>query len=426
MKVPVSRILLALAFAGLLCLPLLADDSGQAATQSSNAPNAESTAAAPGASAAPAGAPATSDAAQPEDQPAAQSTPGVQPAPPAAKPAAMGPLQIKIGNDTLFRFGFLIQPQADFSELSTGGYSKNLFIRRIRLIVGGQITKQVFFFFQTENSRLGLAAATGTKTLNAGFQTIDAVAEWRISKPFNIWGGLIYLPTSREALKGSSAEFMLDVSTYAYTATTALAGTGGRDTGVMARGYFLGDHLEYRAGGFQGLRLAGSRNDMRKIARLQYNFFDTEVYNLPSYAGSYFGTKKIVALGAAYDAQHDYRGHTADLYADIPTAFGSALGTATYQQLDGGKFVTTLPKSNIFVVDGGVFFKGSKLGPWARYEKRDFTGANSSKSEKREYIGLNYYLMGNNFNIKTMVGRVTPAVGKKTNQVTVQLQMAYY
>jgi hypothetical protein len=426
MKVPVSRILLALAFAGLLCLPLLADDSGQAAAQSSNAPNAESTAAAPGASAAPAGAPATSDAAQPEDQPAAQSTPGVQPAPPNTKPAAMGPAQIKIGDNMNMRFGFLIQPQADFLELSTGGYSKNLLVRRIRFIVGGQLAKNVFFFYQTENSRLGLAAANGTKTLGAGFQTIDAVAEWRIAKPFNIWAGLIYLPTTRESLKASSSEYMLDVSTYAYTATTALAGTGGRDTGIMARGYFLGDHLEYRAGGFQGLRLAGSRNDLRKVARLQYNFFDTEVYNMPSFPGSYFGTKKILALGAAYDAQHDYRGHTADLYADIPTAFGSALGTATYQMLDGGKFVTALPKSTIKVVDGGVFFKGSKLGPWARFEKRDFAGVNSSKSEKREYIGLNYYLMGNNFNIKTMVGRVTPAVGNKTNEVTVQLQMAFY
>jgi hypothetical protein len=422
MKAPVSRILLALSFVGLICLPLLADDSGQATAPS---PGTASTVAAPGGTAAPEGAPATDDTAKPEDP--AQSTPGVQPSPPPAKPAAaLPPLQIKIGPDTSIRFGFLIQPQADFLGLTTGGYSKNLFIRRIRFIAGGQITKQVFFFFQTENARLGLAAANGTKTLGAGFQTIDAVAEWRLSKPFNLWGGLIYLPTSREALKGSSAEFMLDVSTYAYTATTALAGTGGRDTGLMARGYFLGDHLEYRVGGFQGLREAGSRNAMRKIARLQYNFFDTEVYNMPSYPGSYFGTKKILAIGGAYDAQRDYRGQTADLYADMPTGFGSALGTVTYQMLDGGKFVTALPKSNIFVVDGGLFFKGSKLGPWARYEKRDFTGSNSSKSEKREYVGLNYYLMGNNFNIKAMVGRVTPAVGKETNQVTIQLQMSYY
>lgn len=409
MRVPASRTLIALSIAVLTCLPLLADDSGQAAGQSSHT---ASTAAAPGVSAAPAGAPAASDAAQP--------------APPAAQPAAMGPAQIKIGNDMNFRFGFLIQPQADFSELSTGGYSQNLLVRRVRLIVGGQLAKNLFFYYQTENARLGSPNASGTKTLGSGFQSVDAVAEWRISKPFNIWAGLMYVPTSREPMKGTSSEFMLDTSTYATTATTALAGTSGRDTGFMARGYFLGDHLEYRAGAFQGLRLAGSRNDLRRVARLQYNFFDTEVYNFPSYTGSYFGKKKILALGAAYDAQHGYRGPTADLFADFPTAYGSALGTVTYQMLDGAKFVTALPKSNIFAVDGGLFFKGSKLGPWARYEKRDFTGANSSKSEKREYIGLNYYLMGNNFNIKTMVGRVTPAVGKKTNQVTIQLQMAYY
>jgi hypothetical protein len=418
MKALVSRTLLFLTFAGLLCLPLLADDSGQSAAQP---PNTGATVAAPEASATPADAPAATD----DPQAAAQSTPGVQPNPPGT-PAPPGPLQIKFGDNMNVRFGVLLQPQYDALQLSTGGYAQNLVIRRMRLIVGGQVAKNVFFFFQTENSRLGLAAANGTKTLGAGFQTIDAVAEWRISKPFNIWAGLIYLPTTREALKASGSEFMMDVSTYAYTATTALAGTGGRDTGFLARGYFLNDHLEYRAGGFQGLRSANGRNDMRKIARLQYNFFDTEVYNLPSYPGSYFGTKKILALGAAYDAQGDYRAHTADLYADFPTAFGSALGTATYQMLDCGKFVTALPKSTIKVVDGGVFFKGTKLGPWARFEKRDFAGVNSSKSEKREYVGLNYYPRGNNFNVKVMFGRVTPAVGNKTNEVTVQLQAYYF
>ena len=218
---------------------------------------------------------------------------------------------------------------------------------------------------------------------------------------------------------------MLDTNTYTYTATTALAGTGGRDTGFMARGYFLADHLEYRAGVFQGLRDAASRNPLRKIARLQYNVFDTETYNFPSYPGAYFGTKKILALGGAIDSQKGYRGHTADVYVDFPTMFGSALGTATYQQLDGGKFLTNLPKSNTIVVDGGVFFKGSKLGPWARYEKRNFS-ATSGIDEKRVQVGLNYYLTGNNFNIKGAVGRLTPSVGRKTNQVTVQLQLFYF
>ncbi len=414
MNVPLSRIARVLIAAGLLCLPLLADDSTQSTAQTQ--PAATQTIAVPAATIAEA-TPA------PDATPADQASPQAAPAP--AKPPA-GPFQIKVSDNVNFRFGALLQSQADFSELSTGGYSQNLFLRRVRFIMGGQVAKQIYIFFQTENSRLGLPNAAGTKTLGAGFQTIDADAEWRFSKPLNLWVGLIYLPTSREALKASGSEFMIDTNTYTYTATTALAGTGGRDTGFMARGYFLADHLEYRAGAFAGLRDTGSRNAMRTIARLQYNIFDTELYNMPSYPGSYFGTKKILALGASYDGQKDYRGHVADVYADFPTPFGSALGTATYQRLDGGKSLTALPKSNTFVVDGGVFFKGSKLGPWARYERRDFASPNKSRNEKRALIGLNYYPLGNNFNFKAAYGRLSPAVGRKTNQFTVQMQAYYF
>jgi hypothetical protein len=424
---PVSRIALVLTTAGLLCLPALADDSAQSTDQTSASTPSPATPSepttTPAASTAPEATIAQATPAPPE-KPAAQTPPAPAPAPP--KPAVSGPAQIKVGDNVSFRFGTLLQPQADFSQASTGGYAKNLLLRRVRLIVGGQLAKQIYFFFQTENSRLGLANAAGTKTIATGFQTIDAVVEWRLSKPLNFWVGLIYLPTSREALKSSSSEFMIDTNTYAYTATTALAGTGGRDSGFMARGYFLADRLEYRAGLFQGLRDAGSRNALRTLARLQYNVFDTELYNMPSYAGSYFGTKKILALGAAYDRQKEYKAHTADVYADFPTMFGSAVGTATYQSIDGGKFVTALPKSNTFVVDGGLFFKGSKLGPWVRYEKRDFAAPNSRNNENRALVGLNYYFAGSTFNIKAAFGRFSPTVGRKTNQVILQMQAFYY
>jgi len=349
-------------------------------------------------------------------------TPTATPTPPPPAPAT-GPLQIKVNDNVNFRFGLLLQPQADFAQNAQGGYQQNLMLRRTRFIVSGQLAPRAFFFFQTENNRLGGAIGTGAKVISTGFQTVDAVAEYRFSKPFNIQAGLIYLPTSREALKSSASEFMLDVNTYAYTATGALAGTAGRDTGFMARGFFVGDRLEYRAGVFQGLRATGARNSFRKIARLQWEFFDTEPYALPSFAGSYFGTKKVVAIGAAYDAQQTYKGPTADIYADFPTAFGSALGTATYMRLDPGTTATALGgKSNIFVVDGGLFFKHSKIGPWLRYENRTFASPNKGKSEKRYWAGANWYPYLNNFNIKAGYQRLVPETGRNANEFTVQMQ----
>ncbi len=195
----------------------------------------------------------------------------------------------------------------------------------------------------------------------------------------------------------------------------------------MGRGYALNDHLEWRAGLFQGLRQAGSRNAFRKIARLQYNFFGTEVYNLPSYAGAFFGTKKIVAVGAAWDKQGTYKGPTADLFVDWPLGFGSVTSTTSLMRLDGGTAVPALSgKSDIFVIDGGLYFKGAKLGPWGRYEQRNFASPSSSKDEKRYLVGLNWYPYGNNFNIKAAVGRLHPAVGRNQNQTTIQMQFFYF
>jgi hypothetical protein len=355
---------------------------------------------------------------------AADQTPPPAPAP-APKPPAPSGAQIRVNDNVNIKFGVLLQPQADFSENTTGGTIENFWVRRTRFIAAGQVAKNVFFFFQTENNRLGGAVNGATKS-TAGFQTTDAVAEFRYSKALNLWAGLIYLPTSREALKSSSTEFMIDVNSYAYTATTALAGTGGRDTGFMLRGYAMNDHLEYRGGFFQGLR-TNTKAPFRQIARVQYDFFDTEVYNLPSYAGSFFGSKKIVALGAAWDRQGTYKGPTADLFVDWPLSFGSINNNNTVMRLDGGADVPALGgRSNIFVSDVGLYFKAVKLGPWARYEQRNFTAPNSSKSEKRYVAGINWYPYLSNFNIKFGFGKLKPAVGREQNQTTVQMQFFYF
>lgn len=357
---------------------------------------------------------------------ATEPAPPPAPAPEPPKPAApAGPLQIKLGDNISLRFGVLLQPQADFQQSPAGGYAQNLMIRRARFLVGGQVTKSVHFFFETENSRLGNANAAGTKTMSTGFQTLDAVAEWRPKKAFNLSGGLIRVPTSRDALESASSEFTLDFNTYAFTATTALAGTGGRDTGVQVRGYFFNDRLEYRAAVVSGLREAGAQNSLRRVGRVQWNFFDKEVYNLPSYAGSNFGAKKILAVGAAYDQQLDYHGMSADVFADIPNRFGSALGTVTFQRLDGNvKMRNALPQSDIVTVDGGLYVKSLKLGPWARYERREFDA--DGLAEKRVIVGLNYYPFGNNFNIKAGYGRFSPRTGAEMNQITLQVQAFYY
>ena len=100
---------------------------------------------------------------------------------------------IKVNDNVNFKLGFLIQPQADFQEVAnatnngSGGYQQNLLIRRVRLILGGQVAKNVFFFAETENGNLGkstqaVGATTGVKSPGTGFNLLDAAGEWRIAK----------------------------------------------------------------------------------------------------------------------------------------------------------------------------------------------------------------------------------------------------
>jgi hypothetical protein len=198
----------------------------------------------------------------------------------------------------------------------------------------------------------------------------------------------------------------------------------------MARGYFLADHLEYRSAVLSGLRLPGVKNAFRFTEFIQYNVFDTEVYNFPSYSGVNYGNKKILALGGAYDTQGDYQLESAHMFLDLPTGFGSFESTICYQHIDGGKFITSLPKQDTFSAEAGVFFKALKTAPVIRYEQKEFSDAvQKPKNEKRYVGGLNYYPFPkaeNNFNVKVWFQRVEPNVGFATNEFTLQFQVFYF
>lgn len=372
--------------------------------------------------------PALSQQPEPPPTPAPVAAPApTSSAPEKEKKPSPGPVEVKVGENVRFRFGILLQGQADWQEKPDGGTAQNLLLRRVQLMVGGQLTKDLFFLFQTDNPRLGAVNAQGSKVISSGFQVVDAVLEWRLAKAFNLWGGMFYVPTSRDSLKGSSSEFLLDVTPYAYLSTAALQGTGGRDVGFQARGYFLDDRLEYRVGVFQGLRDPASKNAPRTVARLQYDFFDKEVYNFVTYSGGNLGKRRILAVGAAYDTQKDYHGFTADVFADLPTPFGSVIGSALYEHLDGGTFVpVALAKSDVLGLEAGAFLSGWKVGPWVRWERRDFAAPNDARGESHVLVGLNYYVFGNNLNLKAAWGRIHPKSGPDLDQFTVQLQAWYF
>src|SRR5207302_7067997 len=77
------------------------------------------------------------------------------------RPAAAQVL-IKVSEDVNFKLGVLGQFQGDtLEDPGTGADTNNLFVRRLRLLFGGQVAKNVTFFVETDTPNLG-------KTLPAG------------------------------------------------------------------------------------------------------------------------------------------------------------------------------------------------------------------------------------------------------------------
>ncbi len=354
----------------------------------------------------------------------------------AAKPAAEAPklaetevaapkgMTLKIGDTAWFKFGGMFQAWGDWNQDPvTEGYIQNLYLRRTRFNIAGKVANGVYFYWQTENANLGKSP----KALGSGFQTLDATVEWRLDKTFNIQAGLIYVPDSREALKSSTSQYLLDTSAYATLATAAMQGSSNRDTGFGVRGFLVDDHLEYRVLALQGVRDASSKYGFRYLGRLSYNFFDKEMYTagFTSIASSYNGTKsKILAIGTAYDFQRDFELYTADIFWSIPFKTGRLEGQVWYQSIDGGALVTALPKQNTATAEAGWYFEALKTAAWGRYERRQYS-TTATKDEKRYWGGLTYYVFGNNLNLKAGYQRLVPAVGTATNDLTLAIQMSY-
>jgi hypothetical protein len=337
---------------------------------------------------------------------------------------------IKVNDNVNLKFGALVQGWADEAQdATTKGYAQNLFVRRIRFLVAGQVSPNVSFFFETDNPNLGKSP----KALASGFVTQDAFIEWKpVSSAFMIDAGMMLPPLCRNCLESAATLLSLDYGTYSFTESAATQSAVGRDTGFMAKGYLQNSHLEYRAGLFQGFRQAaatgrtGAGNPFRATGRVMYNVWDTEVgYVIP---GMYLGNKKVLSFGVGADHQSSYKAYSADGFLSMPLANKDAFnGELTLLHFDGGTFLTAIPRQRDETLQAGYYMAATKVMPFLRFEKQDFSlAASKAKNNQRFQAGLTWYPNGNNFNIKGAYSRVQPKVGNNTSELTVQMQFFYF
>jgi Phosphate-selective porin O and P len=339
-----------------------------------------------------------------------------------ALPAA-AQIVIKANDDVNFKLGMLGQFQADSLDLSTPDSNvNNLFVRRLRLLFGGQVAKNVTFFIETDAPNLGKTLPSG-KNIQPSVIIQDAFASLKAVDAFTLDAGLMFVPFSRNSVQTAASLLPIDYGSNTFNASAPTQSSTGRDTGFQARGYLVSNHLEYRLGAFQGARNTRSDNAFRYAGRVQYNVFQPEVGFF--YTGTYLGAKKILALGAAFDTQSHYHAYDVDAFLDYPLGPGAITGQFNYNRFDGGETLKTLPEQNDVLVEVGYLIKSAKLTPVLQFTHRDLTGG-SAGDETRTSIGANYWWAGHNVNVKGAYTRIAPRGLAKQNEYTVQLQLFYF
>lgn len=355
---------------------------------------------------------------------------------------------VKVNDTVNFRLGFQLQTWADWTQDPVSeGYQQSFFIRRVRFILGGQVAKDVSFFFQTDNANMGKTVAPATtKALNAGFVTQDAFIEWKVfgNDQFILDAGKMLMPITRNSLQQTSSHLSWDGGTFTFLQSGPTQSDAGRDLGFQIKSYLAKDHLEFRGGVFDGFRApanaggAGSRNSLRAAGRLVYNFFDTEKGYVP--VGTNRGTRKILSIGGGFDTQSDYHAYGGDFMIDWPFGPGDAktgrdavTAHVDYIHFDGGKFFPSLPEQDEIFTDLGYYRNSLKIQPFVRFEWDGFKDdINRGRNQRRYAGGFNYYVSGQNMKITAAYERIVPntaaatAKTKNTNHFLVQLQIIYF
>jgi hypothetical protein len=418
---------------------------------------------------APAAAPAAAEASGAVQEPAPADAPPAAPAPAGEPPAPEPPpaptnvfdglkIESKNGSATM-KLGLLLQPQYEAigsADAAHTGTSSNLFLRRTRLLVGGTLFNgDLEYFFDTDAPNLFKGDLTptpapagspaGTPATPASGQKAsfamgvqDAFATGKLYKDMlKVDAGYMLTPGAHNALQGAGTLLGLDYFTDSFAIHTNAFNGGapvGRDAGAELRGLLVDNHIEYRAGLFQGLRRPGtatdvaSQNMFRFAARVQINIFDAETGFF--YGGTYLGKKKILSIGGAVDVQDKYKHFAADAFLDMPAGPGSVTAQVNFGTWDGGTFIPTMPKQSAIMAEAGYRIDAINLAPIAKIEQRKWS--DTDEAETRVGGGLAWFPHAHNVNLKAFVTNINakPAVAANPshsyNQFQLQWQLYFY
>lgn len=318
-----------------------------------------------------------------------------------------------------FKVGLLGQFQAEAIDSTAPDVtSKNLFIRRFRILGQAQISPKLGVFFETDVPNLGKGNPDGSKNAQDVFIQ-DLHATYAHDERLNIDAGMLFLAQSYNHEQSAASLMAVDYGPYTFIESAPTTSRVGRDYGVRLRG-LLAKRLEYRLSLLQGFRGVESQNPLRFQGRIAYDAFGAQPGFF--YRGTSLGKTRTLAIGANVDVQKSYKAYGGDVYYDQPVAGGDGLTLqANLTHWDGGRFLTSLPEQNTTLVEAGYYFHRARLLPYVQYARQDFRGA--VPDEQRPQFGIGYYFIGHGSNLKAAYTRIDRDRAKGRNQFQLQYQV---
>lgn len=228
---------------------------------------------------------------------------------------------IKIGDDNRYlKLAVLLQGWAVFThEAAADGESPDtdFYLRRMRILLIGQLNRWVNFFVETDNPNFGKGGEFESRMFIQ-----DAWVEFNLHNALQLDIGMIMIPFSHHGMQGATSLHSVDYHTRLIRYPDGSHKVW-RDFGAMIRGMLLNNRLEYRIAVFNGVHGKASDpnppnpHDVPRVTgRLTLNLFDAEggsgtggfFYDglyLKQDSGALVSPKKIVSFGVSADWQKD-------------------------------------------------------------------------------------------------------------------------
>ena len=299
-----------------------------------------------------------------------------------------------VGEDGWMKLSFMGQVHARYSDEMNP--DADVFLRRARVILAGQITDGVLFFAETDNDNAGKAGAADSST---DIQDIYVDLQIMGSEHW-VKAGLILLPFSFETRSSATSLLGTDYNSEAIKLANTFVW---RDYGAELHGSFFSKKVAYAVGVFDGYDSAkGSKNpdaDTRVTGHVMVNLVGE------AETGWFYSQNKLdagdsyLSLGAGFDNQGaasliaateegapgsvvDSEAWVLDFKAGTTVGDASLILNGAWYDWDSSVFV-----GNTAFVEGGVLVGKTMLT--GKYATQD---ADSKDTIDDYTAGLHYFM----------------------------------